>query len=214
MINILLADDHQIIRDGIRALLEGNEIVQVTGEASDGEQLLKMLSSHDADIVLLDISMPGRSGIEICRELQKNNPEIRVIILSMYSNEEFVIQALQAGAWGYLPKNISREELVTAISVVYAGEEYISPAVSADWMKNLRKKARELYQPDIGVLSRRELEIIKLCAEGVSNKDIADQLFISIRTVESHKNHIMQKLELKSTADMIKFALKNNLVDL
>ncbi|MHC1707703.1 MAG: response regulator [Bacteroidales bacterium] len=214
MIDIILVDDHQIIRDGIKALLADHENLHLAGEAGDGSELRKILKTVDADIILLDISMPGESGIEICRDLQHNHPELRVIILSMYSSEEFVIQALQAGAWGYLPKNISREELVRAITVVYQGDEYISPAISVDWMKNLRRKARELSQPPSSVLSRRELEIIKLCAEGISNKEISERLFISIRTVESHKNHIMQKLELKSLAEMIKFALKNNLAEL
>ena len=214
MIQLIIVDDHQLVRDGLKALLADNESISLVGEAANGQELFSLLKVEIADIVLLDISMPGLSGIEVCRILQKDYPEIRVIMLSMYSSEEFVLQALQAGAWAYLPKNISREELLNAINIVDQGDEYISPAVSVDWMKNLMRKARESNHQASEVLSRREIEILKLCAEGLSNKEISEKLFISIRTVESHKNHIMQKLELKTSADMIRFAIKNNLVNL
>lgn len=214
MIQLILVDDHQIVRDGLKALLADNEDIVLTGEAGNGHELLNLLKVVTADIILLDISMPGVSGIEVCRTLQKEYPEIRVIMLSMYSSEEFVIQSLQAGAWGYLPKNISREELLHAIKKVDQGDEYISKAVSADWVKVLLRKARESSRRPSDILSPRELEILKLCAEGLPNKDISGKLFISIRTVESHKNHIMQKLELKTTAEMILFAIRNNIADL
>lgn len=214
MIKIILADDHQIVRDGLKSLLSGIPEVMVTGEAADGSELLLLLKSIRADIVLLDISMPGISGIEICKKIRATYPSLRVIMLSMYTNEEFIFQAFQEGAMAYLPKNISRRELVETIFKVYEGEEYISPSLSATWANNLLKKAKEKPQSDPELLSRRELEILKFCAEGLTNKDISEKLFISIRTVESHKSHIMQKLELRTTAEMVKYAIKNKLVDL
>ncbi|MCX6272320.1 MAG: response regulator transcription factor [Bacteroidetes bacterium] len=214
MIRILIADDHQIVRDGLKALLSGIPEISIVGEAADGDELFIKLKIIEADIVLLDISMPGLSGIEICRELSSAYPGLKVVILSMYSSEEFVFQAFRAGASGYLPKNISRQELIDAIQKINFGEEYISPSLSSGWANNLMKRAKEKPLSDPEVLSRRELEILKLCAEGMTNKDISEKLFISIRTVESHKNHIMQKLDLRTTADMVKFALRNNIIDM
>lgn len=213
MINIIIADDHQIVRDGLKALLSGSDEIAVTGEAADGEELLAILKTTAADIILLDVSMPGKSGIEICKLLQQAHPGIRVIFLSMYSGEEFVLQGMRAGAMGYLPKNIPRQELVCAIQEVYSGGNYLSPELSNIWMKELLLKARDSGQNTLSLLSKRELEILKLCAEGNTNKDISDKLFICVRTVESHKTHIMQKLELKTTAELIRFAVKHNLVN-
>ncbi len=212
MINIIIADDHQIVRDGLRALLLGNDEMAVTGEAANGEELLAILKTTVADIILLDVSMPGKSGIEICKLLQQSHPGKKVIFLSMYSGEEFVLQGMRAGAKGYLPKNISRQELLCAIRDVNSGGNYLSPELSNIWMKELLLKAKDSGQNTLSLLSKREIEILKLCAEGYTNKDISDMLFICVRTVESHKTHIMQKLELKTTAELIRFAVKHNLV--
>lgn len=214
MINIILADDHQIVRDGIKSMLSGDFEIAIVAEAADGEQLFSILKSSVPDIVLLDISMPGMSGIEICRIIHENNPEIKVIILSMYSDEEFVLQALRAGAFGYLPKNISRDELTKAIKLVFSGEQYISPLISSNWINSMLAKAKNPDFNDINLLSKREIEILKLCAEGLTNKEISNRLFISGRTVESHKTHIMQKLDIKTAAGLTRFALKNNLTNL
>ncbi|HRY31999.1 MAG TPA: response regulator transcription factor [Bacteroidales bacterium] len=213
MIRIILVDDHQIVRDGIRSLLEGNEHIIIAGEASGGSELTALLSATAADIILLDVSMPGESGIDICRRIKTTNPEIKVLILSMYSGEEFIVQSLLAGASGYLPKNTSREELLNAIARVHQGEVYIGHSLSETYINSLMRKA-QARQEAADLLSRRETEILRLCAEGLTNKEIADSLYISTRTVESHKTHIMQKLDLKTVADMIRFAIKNRLVDL
>ncbi len=213
MIRIILVDDHQIVRDGLRSLLQGHENITIAGEASGGSHLTAVLANTEADLILLDISMPGESGIDICRRIKAAYPGIRVLILSMYSGEEFIVQSLQAGASGYLPKNISREELIRAITTVIQGESYISPSLSETYIHSLIRKAQQQQEP-AAFLSRRETEILRLCAAGLSNKDIAGRLFISTRTVESHKTHIMQKLDLKTAADMIRYAIRNNLADL
>ncbi|MCK9617395.1 MAG: response regulator transcription factor [Lentimicrobiaceae bacterium] len=216
-IKIILVDDHQIVRDGIKALLTGVPDLEVIGEASDAVELAELLKYKKPDILLLDISLPGMSGIEITRNLVLEHPEIKVLILSMYTNEDFIFNAIKTGAKGYLPKNTSQKEIIDAINAVYRGEEYFSESISNIILKSYIKKVKTGDEPEEitqAVLSKRELEILKHFAEGYSNQQIADKLFISIRTVESHKNHIMQKLKLNTTVDLIKFAIKNKIIEL
>jgi DNA-binding NarL/FixJ family response regulator len=216
-IKVMLVDDHQIVRDGIRALLLNEENIEITDEASDGEELFRKLLKHKPDIVIMDISLPDKSGIEISKEIQSLYPEIKVLILSMYNNEDFVFNAIRAGAKGYLPKNTSKKELVEAINSINEGHEYFSEEISDIILKSYVKKIQktdDVVNNKIELLSTREIEVLKLFIEGKTNQEIADKLFISIRTVESHKNHIMQKLELKSIVDLIKFAIKNKIVEI
>ena len=169
------------------------------------------------DLIALDISLPDISGIEITRKLSESFPNIKVLILSMYTNEDFIMNAFKAGAKGYLPKNAKREELLEAIHAIYSGDEYYSEFISGIMLKSFIRKSKnpgEETEKKDSKLTSRETEILKLSAEGDSNQDIADKLNISIRTVESHKNHIMQKLELRSTTDMIKYAIKNNIIEI
>ncbi len=218
-IKIMLVDDHQIVRDGIKSLLESLDNVQIIGEASSAPELLLLLENYKPDIVITDISMPEMSGIELTKIIN-TDPKylgINVLILSMYTSEDFIFNAIKAGAKGYLPKNISRKELFEAIHTIYKGEEYFSEQISNIILKSYIKKAKSEDKPEDkkeAALSVRETEILKMVAEGMSNPEIAEKLFISIRTVESHKNHIVQKLELKSTMDLIKFAIKNKIVEL
>ena len=218
-IKIMLVDDHQIVRDGIKSLLESLDNIQIIGEASNGNELLGYLETVKPDIIITDISMPDMSGIELTKIINSNEKykDVKVLILSMYTNEDFIFNAIKAGAKGYLPKNISRKELFDAINAIYKGEEYFSEQISNIILKSYIKKAKSGDNPEEkkeAVLSLRETEILKMFAEGMANQEIADKLFISIRTVESHKNHIVQKLELKSTMDLIKFAIKNKIVEL
>ncbi len=216
-IKIILVDDHQIVRDGIKALLTEIPDLDVIGEASDANELSKELLILKPDIIILDISLPGISGIEISRKLTLEHPEIKTMILSMYTNEDFIFNAIKAGAKGYLPKNTTQKEIVDAIHAICKGEEYFSESISNIILKSYIKKVKtgdEADEKTQASLSKRELEILKLFAEGMSNQQIADKLFISIRTVESHKNHIMQKLELDTTVDLIKFAIKNKIIEL
>ena len=216
-IRIILADDHQLVRSGIANLLLSEPGFEIAGEASDGAELLELLERQPADVAVLDIAMPGMSGIELTRRITVKYPSTRVLILSMYNSEEFIFNAINAGAKGYLPKNTSRKELIEAIRVVRNGEEYYAESISNVILKSYIKKAKSGPDDPGGkeaLLSKRELEVLRLFAEGHSNQEIADKLFISIRTVESHKNHIMQRLELKSSVDLVKFAIRNNMVNL
>ena len=212
---VILVDDHAIVRDGIKALISVEEI-EVINEASSAAEFFSLLKIEHPDIAILDISLPDISGIEITKKLTAEYPEIKVIILSMHLNEDFIFNAVKAGAMSYLPKNTNRKELITAIQKVANGEEYFNEPVSNIILKSYIKKVKSNTENEFGenTLSKRELEILKLFAEGKSNKEIADLLFISCRTVESHKNHIMQKLELKSTVELIKFAIKNNIIEI
>ncbi len=216
-IKIVLVDDHQIVRDGIKSLLEGVYEIEILGEASNGKELFSILETIKPNIILLDISLPDMSGIEITKKLSETYPRINILILSMYTNEEFILNALKFGAKGYLPKNSTRDELIEAIFSVYQGKEYYSEEVSSIMLNSFIKKAKypdeEVLKKEVK-LSVRETEILRMCAEGSSNQEIASSLQISIRTVESHKNHIMQKLELRTIADMIKYAIKNNIIEI
>ena len=216
-IKVLLVDDHQIVRDGIKALLSGVNDIEVVGEASDGNEALIKTEKLNPHIIIMDISMPEMSGIEVTKTITQNFPLIKVLILSMFTEEDFIMNAIAVGIKGYLPKNTTREELLKAIRTIYNGKEYYGDLISQIILKSYISNAQKKNIPegkDINCLSLREIEILKLIVEGLNNQEIADKLFISIRTVESHKSHIMQKLELKTTVDMVKFAIKNNLVSL
>ncbi|MBN2175714.1 MAG: response regulator transcription factor [Bacteroidales bacterium] len=213
-INVILVDDHDIVRDGIRALIETDGI-RVINEAPSAKEFFSLLKIKQPDIAILDISLPDISGIEITKILSVDYSSVKVIILSMHLNEDFIFNAVKAGARAYLPKNTTRNELVEAIHKVNSGEEYFSEPVSNIILRSYIKKAKTNENEQVeNALSKRELEILRLFAEGKSNKEIADMLFISSRTVESHKNHIMQKLGLKSTVELIKFAIKNHIVEI
>lgn len=213
-IKIILTEDHQILRDGVKVLI-ASENIEIAGEAASGAELWKLLETEQPDLILMDISLPDTSGIELTRELSQRRPEIKVLILSMYTDESFINQAIKAGAKGYLHKNTTREEMLTAIDSVYSGSDFYSENISKIILKSYIEKAKlktdEITNPH-EVLSKREIEILKMFADGYINKEIADRLFISIRTVESHKNHIMQKLNLKTQVELVKFAIKHNLV--
>jgi DNA-binding NarL/FixJ family response regulator len=216
-IKIILADDHQLVRDGIRSLIKEAKNIEVVGEASDGIELLAMVSELKPDIIVLDVSMPRLSGIDACKRISDDFPGVKVLILSMFTNEEYIFNAIKAGAKGYLPKNTSKKELLEAIYSINMGKEYFSEYISNIILKSYIKKvkANDDYSGNKqNILSSRELEVLTLFAEGNTNSVIAEKLFLSVRTVESHKNHIMQKLELKTTVDLVKFAIKNNIIQL
>jgi len=216
-IRIILADDHQLVRTGIANLLAEETGFEIIGEAADATEFLQLLEKLEPDIAVLDIAMPGMSGIELTRLIKTKFPAVKVLILSMYTSEEFIFNAINAGAKGYLPKNTSRHELIDAIRSVARNEEYYAESISNVILKSYIKKAKsgpDEENSNENQLSKREMEVLRLFAEGFSNQEIADKLFISIRTVESHKNHIMQRLELKSSVDLVKFAIRNNMVNL
>ena len=216
-IRLFLVDDHQLVRDGIKALLTGIEDMVIVGEANNGKELLDKISHVDPDIILMDISLPDHSGIELTRLLGSDHPHVRVLILSMYTNEDFIFNALKAGARGYLPKNTSRHELLDTIYTIYSGQEYLGSSISRIILKSYVRQAAEKDKDSEDLqllLSAREIEVLKLFSEGMNNKEIGEKLGISIRTVESHKNHIVRKLGLKSTVEMVKVAIRNKIIEL
>lgn len=216
-IKVGLVEDHQLVRDGIRSLIEGAENIEVVVEACSARGILELLKNSDPDILLVDISLPEISGIDLARIITSEYPKIRVIMLSMHTGQEFIFNSLKNGAKGYLHKSISRDELIEAIKEVYTGNEYFSKEVSGIILKNYLRQIKDPESADNNSeqkLTPRESEILQMVAQGYSNQLIADKLFISVRTVESHKNHIMQKLELTTTVDLVKYALKNKLIDL
>ena len=211
-IRVFITDDHQLVRDGIKSLLADSEDIEVIGEAAGEEELLAGLAKEQPDIILMDISLPGISGITLTKRITEEYPDVQVLILSMYTNEDFISGAIRAGARGYLPKNTSRKELLDAIRSIMDGEEYFSESIARVVMKGMVRKAKESGEEEAGLTSR-ETEILKLYVDGLINKEIADRLHISIRTVESHKNHIMRKLNVKSTVELVKYAIKKRIVE-
>ncbi len=214
-IKIILADDHKIFLDGINALLSEFENIEIVGTATSGEQLIYMSDRIDADIVITDISMKNISGLEATKIITNKKPEMKILILSMHTNEEFVLNAVKSGASGYLPKDTSIEELSEAINTIYEGGQYFSKNISDFFFKNyINRFKNEQNLVENEKLTLREIEILKLAATGLTNKEIGDKLFISVKTVDSHKNHIMQKLKFKNSAELTLFAVRNKLIEL
>ena len=214
MTEIILIDDHKIVRDGIRMLLESSDKNKIIGEYDSFTQFTDSQSKKIPDVYILDISMPDINGIEASKIIKSENPNAKIIILSMYNNEEFVLKAISAGANAYLPKNISKRELLNAVEKVANGEEYFAEDIQKIIIRSMMQKSNSIDVPKLNTLSKREVELLKLIVEGKTNKEIADELFISVRTVESHKNHIMVKLELKNQVELIKFAIKEGITAL
>ncbi len=217
-IKVLLVDDHQIVRDGIFALLIKEREIEIVGEASNGDDLFEKLKFIKPNIIILDISLPKMSGIEIAEILTKDYPDIHIIIFSSYTDEETIYKSIRAGAKGFLPKDSVRGDLVEAIKKVNQGFEYLSKKIPntiiIDYIKNSENKKNKYNNSKLSNLTKREKEILKLIADGLSYKEIGEKLFISVRTVETHKNNMLQKLDLKSTIDLVKFAIKNELINL
>ncbi|PYS64713.1 MAG: DNA-binding response regulator [Acidobacteria bacterium] len=208
---LLVADDHALVRAGIRAFLERIPNIEVVAEASDGREVVELVAKQQPDIVLMDIAMPGLNGLEATRQIVETWPQARVIILSMHASEEYVWQALRAGARGYLLKGASLAELELALSSVVRGEIYLSPPLSqpaiTEYVQRTGKdRAREEK------LTARQREILSLIAEGKSTKQVALQLNISVKTVESHRTQIMQRLNIHDVAGLVRYAIKTGLV--
>jgi DNA-binding NarL/FixJ family response regulator len=215
-ISIFLVDDHQVVRDGLISMLAGFPEFHISGQAASGENLMADIRNIKADVLILDIELPDISGVELCQKVLSERPDIRILILSMYTGEEFIFKAIAEGAKGYLPKNTTRDELAEAIRAVAAGKEFFSPVISHIMMKSFINKAKSTRNEEKNheELSKREIEVLRMLAEGIPNVEIAGKLFISIRTVESHKSHIMQKLELHTTAELVKYAIRNKLIEI
>jgi DNA-binding NarL/FixJ family response regulator len=212
---ILLADDHVMFRQGVKRIIEGMDGVNVVGEARDGLELLRLLREINPHLVIMDISMPNLRGLEATREIKAINPEVKVLILTMHKDREYLYHALTAGAEGYLLKEDADEELISAIERLCQGGTFISPLLSAQMADIFVDKFRpggELRTAPEEPLTVREREIIKLIAEGKSSKEIGKLLFISSRTVQHHRANIMKKLKVKKTADLVKYAIQKGYV--
>lgn len=209
-IRLLLADDHPLIREGIRSLLGAHERLRVAGEAEDGQSLIDEYKRLQPDVVLADIKMPGATGLEALRQLVAEFPDIRFIVLTMHEEREYVINALQLGASGYVMKNAERDELVKAIITVHEGGRYFSPEV-ANILADAVSRNTAHVPPEV---SPREKEVLDLVAHGLSTKQVADKLGISTRTVETHRINMLKKLKVSNTAELIRKAIELNIITL
>ena len=210
---IILADDHLMFRQGIKKILEEINDIEVIGEARDGLELLSLVKKMPPDIVILDISMPNIRGIEATREIKMIDAKIKVLILTMHKSREYLFHAISAGAEGYLLKEDADSELFSAIEKIRRGRAYISPILNAEMTDNFIQMCRGDHIRPTEKLTSREREVLKLIAEGKTNKKIADLLFISIRTVENHRANIMRKLRFKNTSDIVKYAIRNKYIN-
>jgi two-component system response regulator NreC len=211
-IQILIADDHGVLRAGLRTLLNAEPNLEVIGEASDGNDVLRLASELHPDIVLLDISMPGPGGIEVTRQLKEAMPELHVLILTAHEDESMLREAVQAGAAGYIIKRAVESELINAIHSVSRGDLYVHPAMTRALLKET-SLFPAIADPSVDSLTPREIEVLRLIAKGYTNGQIAKELSLSVRTVESHRANLMGKLELRSRVELVRYAMDHGLFE-
>jgi len=204
LIRVLIADDHKIVRDGLKRILSAHEEVGVTGEAADGDQALALVRAHEYDLAMVDMSMPGLSGIDLIKRLKLEKPKLRILVLSMHGERQYAARALKAGASGYLNKDSAAELLVGAIRKIAAGGVHIGDAAAASLI-TADKAPHE-------ALSDREFEVLRLLVEGLGPTDIGDKLHLSVKTVSTHKTRILEKLNVNSTAALVRYALDHKLI--
>ena len=210
---VLVADDHTILRQGIKSLLANEEEIEVIGEAKNGREALTIIEETLPDVILMDIAMPGLNGLEATRRIKKKFPRMKVLVLTMYTNEEYIFQILNAGANGYLVKETAFQDLISAIKAVYKNEAFMSPSISKKVINSYIKRAQNDEKETCEILTTREREILQLIAEGNSSKKIAELLFISPKTVETHRTHIMDKLNIHNRTGLVKYAIRKGIVD-
>jgi DNA-binding NarL/FixJ family response regulator len=208
-IKVLLAEDHIVVREGIRELIQRDEDMEVVGEAGDGEEAVQLASQVEPDIILMDIAMPGVDGIEATRRIKESHPSVGVLVLSAYDNEEFIFALVEAGAAGYLLKDVRGRELLNGIRAVYDGDSVLHPAIAGKIFRHLQLEREKTAMPErIEILSQRELEVLKLAMEGLSNKEIAQELNLGIRTIQTHWRNIFNKLGVSSRTEAIIYGLR------
>ena len=213
-IRILLVDDHAILREGIRALLEDEPDMAVIGEAEDGRTAVRLVCQLKPDVVLMDIALPLLNGLEATRQIKHDCPGVKVLILTMHDNDEYIHQALANGAMGYILKDATARELLDAIHAIQRGEAILSPAITRLVIENYLRWGDIQKDSSTNGLSPREREVLQLIAEGYSNKHIAEILCISIKTVQAHRMNLMAKLDLHNRADLIKYAIQRKIIDI
>ncbi|MCU0415846.1 MAG: response regulator transcription factor [Cytophagaceae bacterium] len=219
MIQVVLVDDHSIVRDGVRATLKDQKNIKIIGEASNGKDAVKLVSELEPDVVIMDIAMPEMNGIEATDLLTKKKIQSKVIILSMHDNETYVLKSVEAGAMGYLLKDVDKEEFVKAINVVASGEKYFNTTISTllvngylNKVKQGELKTSEDESEGEFDLTKRERGILKMIVDGRNNREIADGLGISVRTIETHRANIMKKLKVKNAVELVKVAIEEKIV--
>ena len=210
-IKVLVVDDHAILRDGIRALLGLHNDVEIVGEASEGQEAIEKVQELTPDVVVMDIAMPGMDGLEATRRIQRKNPKVKVLVLTQHDNREYILSAIKAGVAGYVPKRALGSELVSAIRTVHKGDSFLYPSAATALIEDYRQQAEE--EP-YDRLTDREREILKLIAEGHTSREIADMLFISLKTVLGHRTKLMEKLDIHNRTELIKYAMRKGLVSM
>jgi DNA-binding NarL/FixJ family response regulator len=214
-IRVVIADDHTILREGVHSLLSLESDICVVGEARDGMEAIELVEKADVDVVIMDMVMPRMNGLEATREIKRRWPSVKVLVLSMYDDDEYVQQVIQAGASGYVLKRVATEDLVRAIREVHGGASFLYPPIAAKLIDDYLRLVRGDAPPDSGeVLTPREREVLTLIAEGNTNQEIAATLGLSKKTVESHRSNIMRKLDLRDVTDLVKYAIRKGLVSL
>ena len=214
VIRVLLADDHRILREGIRALIEDQGDMQVIGEAEDGLAAVKKVAQLQPDVVVMDIAMPLLNGLEATRQIHRDYPRVRVLILTMHENEEYIRQVLAAGALGYVLKDAAARDLLGAIRSVYQGEAVLSPAITRLVIEDYLRWGDIRPEDTTDGLTAREREVLQLIAEGYTNKEIAGILSLSVKTVQSHRTNLMNKLDLHDRGELIKYAIQKKIIDI
>ena len=205
MIRVLLADDHKIVRDGLKRILAAQPDLLVAAEAASGDEALALVKAHDYDVVMLDMSMPGLSGIDLIKRLRLEKPKLRILVLSMHGESQYAARVLKAGAAGYLSKDSAAEALLGALRKIAAGGLHIGDAAAASLLHSSEKPAH-------ATLSDREFQVMRFLVEGLGPTDIAERLHLSVKTVSTHKTHILEKLGLKSTAELVRYAMEHRLL--
>jgi DNA-binding NarL/FixJ family response regulator len=210
MIKILMVDDHVIVREGIKRIIQDTKDISIVAEASNGDEALLLVPKMDLDLILLDISMPGKNGLQTLKEIKKINPKIPILMLSMHAEEQYAMRSIKAGASGYLTKDSASDKLVTAIHKIYAGRKYISQEVAELLVTDIyHEEDKKLHS----LLSDREFEILKFIINGEAPKKIAKNLSISDKTVSTYRSRVLKKLKMKSTAELIKYGISQKLID-
>jgi len=215
MINILVADDHTMFVDGIDSILKNEADINVAGKCYDGPSVIDFVKNNKVDLILLDVNLPDMNGIEVCKTLKEVDTNAKVLAISMFNEESFVTEILNNGAQGYILKNTGREELLKAIRTVVGGKSYFSDDVTQTIMKGLMKQRKASKQKEgfFPKISRREKEVLKLIVQEHTTQEIADMLFISLKTVESHRSSLLNKMNARNSAGLVRIAIENNLLD-